>query len=97
MNRTRRALFAFFLILTLIFAGQTCKSDKKTEFEITKAASKSIQYLAGLGLRHAGTENEEKALKYIQKRLKKAGLKTDIKTIVHGKEKTPLSPGSLVC
>jgi putative aminopeptidase FrvX len=77
MNRTQRALFAFFLILTLVIAGQTCKSDKKTEFEITNAASKSIQYLANLGLRHAGTENEKKALNYIQKRLKKAGLKTE--------------------
>ena len=75
MNRRQRVLFISFLVLTLVIAGQTCKSIKKTEFEITKAASESIQYLAGLGIRHAGTENEGEALEYIQKRLKKAGLK----------------------
>lgn len=76
MNRIQKTLLTSFLILTLVIAGQTCKSDKKTEFEITKAASKSIQYLADLGIRHAGTKNEERALEYIKKRLKKAGLKT---------------------
>ncbi len=78
MKKIQRVLFVFFLVLTLIIAGQTCKSEKKTDFEITKAASKSIQYLANLGMRHAGTENEKKALQYIQKRLKKAGLKAII-------------------
>ncbi len=78
MKKTQRVLFVFFLVLTLIASGQTCKSDKKTDFKITKEASKSIQYLASLGMRHAGTENEEKALQYIQKRLNKAGLKTII-------------------
>ena len=39
----------------------------------------------------------ERQAKSASKTLKKAGLKTDIKTIVLRNEKTPLSPGSLVC
>jgi len=76
MNSMRKTLWTSLLILTLIITGQNCKANKNTEFEITKRASQYIQYLADLGMRHAGTENEEKALEYISKCLKKAGLKT---------------------
>ncbi len=74
MNETRKALFVLFLIFSLAVAGQTGKTDGKTTFEITEKTSQTIEYLAGLGIRHAGTENEKKALAYISDRLKTSGL-----------------------
>lgn len=78
MNEIRKAFFVLFLILSLAVAGQTGKTDDKDPFEITEKASQTIEYLAGLGNRHAGTENEKKALEYIKKRLEKAGMETTI-------------------
>ncbi len=74
MNRIKRTLWIAFIVFSLVIGGQTCTKNNTAEFDITKRAFKSIQYLADLGMRHAGTENENKALEYIKKRLEKAGL-----------------------
>lgn len=76
MKRMRTILWFSVLSLALLFAGQTCTTNENTELEITKKASQTIEYLADLGMRHAGTENEGKALEYIKKRLDKTGLET---------------------
>ena len=78
MKRMRTILWASLLFFFLVIAGQTCTTNKNTEFEITKKASQTIEYLANLGIRHAGTENETKALEYIKNRLEKAGLEIAI-------------------
>jgi Iap family predicted aminopeptidase len=76
MKGTRKALLFFLLVISLAVAGQTEKTDRKASFEITKRASQTIQHLADLGMRHAGTENETKALEYIKKRLEELGMET---------------------
>ncbi len=80
MNKIKKSLFVPFFILTLAIAGHTNKKSKTIDFEITEKASETIQYLANLGRRHAGTANEEKALAYLSDRFKKAGLETTIES-----------------
>ena len=99
MKGIRIALCVSFLILSLTLICRPGNIDGKDSFEITEKASRAIQFLANLGSRHAGTENEEKALAYIRERMEKAGLKTytepfDIQLFLL--EKATLKIGTLI-